>query len=159
MMTTEALFQELQTHALSQHISHLSAYAGAVAQLFHIVGFLLILTSVLLVNLRLIGLGLRKQPIPYLAKVTNPLIIIGLLLVTVSGLFIFLPSATLYYPNPAFWLKFYLLAAVVVLHFTLIGLVTRKEQPRPVIAWATAIVNLTLWFGVAFAGRAIGFLN
>lgn len=159
MMTTEALFQELQTTAISQHISHLSAYAGAVAQLFHIIGFLLILTSVLLVNLRLIGLGLRKQPVPYLAKVTHPLIILGLVLVTLSGLFIFLPSASLYYPNPAFWLKFYLLAAVVILHFTLIRAVTRQQQPSPAIAWVTSIVNLSLWFGVAFAGRAIGFLN
>lgn len=158
-MTTEAFFQELQTNQLSQHISHLSAYAGAVAQLFHIVGFLLILTSVLLVNLRLLGLGLRKQPIPYLAKVTNPLIIIGLLFVTLSGLFIFLPSASLYYPNPAFWLKFYLLAAIVVLHFTLVRLVTKLEQPSPAVAWATSLLSLTLWFGVAFAGRAIGFLN
>lgn len=158
-MTTEALFQELQSTTLSQHISHLSAYAGAVAQLFHIVGFLLILTSVLLVNLRLIGLGLSKQPVPYLAKVTNPLIFIGLVLVTLSGLFIFLPSASLYYPNPAFWLKFYLLAVVVVLHFSLIHLVTRREHTPRVLAWGTALVNLSLWFGVAFAGRAIGFLN
>ena len=158
-MTTEAFFNELQTNQVSLYISQLNAFAGAIAQLFHILGFLLILTAVLIVNLRLIGLGLRKQPIPYLAKVTNPLILAGLGLVAVSGLFILLPSASLYYPNPAFWLKFYLLAAVLVVHFTLTRLVTRKEHPNPVLAISAAVVSLTLWFGVAFAGRAIGFLN
>lgn len=158
-MTTEAFFNELQTNQVSLYISQLNAFAGAIAQLFHILGFLLILTAVLIVNLRLIGLGLRKQPIPYLSKVTNPLILAGLVLVAVSGLFILLPSASLYYPNPAFWLKFYLLAAVLVVHFTLTRLVTRKEQPNPVLAISAAILSLTLWFGVAFAGRAIGFLN
>lgn len=158
-MTTEAFFNELQTNQVSLYISQLNAFAGAIAQLFHILGFLLILTAVLIVNLRLIGLGLRKQPIPYLAKVTNPLILAGLVLVAISGLFILLPSASLYYPNPAFWLKFYLLAAVLVVHFTLTRLVTRKEQPNPVLAISAAILSLTLWFGVAFAGRAIGFLN
>lgn len=158
-MTTEAFFNELQTNQVSLYISQLNAFAGAIAQLFHILGFLLILTAVLIVNLRLIGLGLRKQPIPYLAKVTNPLILAGLVLVAISGLFILLPSASLYYPNPAFWLKFYLLAAVLVVHFTLTRLVTRKEQPNPVLAISAAVVSLTLWFGVAFAGRAIGFLN
>ncbi len=158
-MTTEAFFNELQTNQVSLYISQLNAFAGAIAQLFHILGFLLILTAVLIVNLRLIGLGLRRQSIPYLAKVTNPLILAGLVLVAISGLFILLPSASLYYPNPAFWLKFYLLAAVLVVHFTLTRLVTRKEQPNPVLAISAALVSLTLWFGVAFAGRAIGFLN
>ncbi len=158
-MTTEAFFTELQTNQVSLYISQLNAFAGAIAQLFHILGFLLILTAVLIVNLRLVGLGLRKQPIPYLAKVTNPLILTGLALVAISGLFILLPSASLYYPNPAFWLKFYLLAAVLVVHFTITRLVTRKENPKPVVAISAAILSLTLWFGVAFAGRAIGFLN
>jgi hypothetical protein len=48
---------------------------------------------------------------------------------------------------------------VLVVHFTITRLVTRKENPKPVVAISAAILSLTLWFGVAFAGRAIGFLN
>ncbi len=158
-MTTETIFQAIQSSALSLYISHLNASAGAIAQLFHIVGFLLILTAVLLVNLRLIGLGLHRQPIPYLAKVTAPLVTYGLLLVLVSGLFIFLPSAALYFPNPAFWLKFILLAFALTIQWTLYRVTTRLEQPHPALAGITALLSITLWFGVAFAGRAIGFLN
>ena len=158
-MTTEAFFHDLQSSALSVYIDQLDALAGAVAQLFHIAGFLLILTAVLLVNLRLVGIGLKQQPIPYLSRVTRPLVRYGLWLVLLSGLFIFLPSATLYYPNPAFWWKFILLAVALLIQYTLYRVVTRQEQPHQALAWLTAGLSLSLWFGVAFAGRAIGFLN
>ncbi|EUJ10618.1 hypothetical protein Meth11DRAFT_1444 [Methylophilaceae bacterium 11] len=158
-MSTESLFNELQRSSLSQSISQLDAIAGALAQLFHIAGFLLILTAILLVNLRLIGLGLSKQPIPKLAKAAKPLVIYGFLLLLLSGLFIFLPSASLYYPNPAFWLKFILLGLALVIQFTLYRKVTSLESPNRILASITAVLSLTLWFGVAFAGRAIGFLN
>lgn len=158
-MSTESLFNELQRSGLSQSISQLDAIAGALAQLFHIAGFLLILTAVLLVNLRLIGLGLSKQPIPKLAKAAKPLVLYGFLLLLLSGLFIFLPSAALYYPNPAFWLKFILLGLALIIQFTLYQKVTSVESPNRILARLTAVLSLTLWFGVAFAGRAIGFLN
>lgn len=158
-MSTESLFNELQSSSLSQSISQLDAIAGALAQLFHIAGFLLILTAVLLVNLRLIGLGLSKQPIPKLAKAAKPLVLYGFVLLLLSGLFIFLPSAALYYPNPAFWLKFILLGFALIVQFTLYHKVTSTESPNRILASLTAVLSLTLWFGVAFAGRAIGFLN
>ncbi|MES2547163.1 MAG: DUF6644 family protein [Pseudomonadota bacterium] len=158
-MSTESLFKQLQDSSLSQTISQLDSIAGAFAQLFHIAGFLLILTAVLLVNLRLVGLGLNRQTIPSLAKATRPLVIYGLVLLLISGLFTFLPSATLYYPNPAFWLKFILLGFALLIQFTLYTKVTSIESPNRILAGLTAILSLILWFGVAFAGRAIGFLN
>ena len=158
-MSTESIFKELQNSSLSQTISQLDSITGAFAQLFHIAGFLLILTGVLLVNLRLVGLGLNRQSIPSLAKATKPLIIYGLLLLVFSGLFTFLPSATLYYPNPAFWLKFILLGFALLIQFTLYRKVTSVETPNRILAGLTAVLSLFLWFGVAFAGRAIGFLN
>ncbi|WP_047537156.1 DUF6644 family protein [Methylotenera versatilis] len=158
-MSTESLFKELQNSSLSQSIGQLDSITGAFAQLFHIAGFLLILTAVLLVNLRLIGLGLNKQTIPNLAKATKPLVIYGLVLLLFSGLFTFLPSATLYYPNPAFWLKIYLFVFALIIQFTLYRKVTSVEAPNRILAGLTAVLSITLWFGVAFAGRAIGFLN
>jgi len=158
-MSTETIFKQLQDSSLSQSISQLDSITGAFAQLLHITGFLLILTGVLLVNLRLIGLGLNQQKIPSLAKATKPLVIYGLILLLFSGLFTFLPSATLYYPNPAFWLKFILLGLALFIQFTLYRKVTSIESPNRILAGLTSILSLTLWFGVAFAGRAIGFLN
>ncbi len=157
-MSTEALFNSLQSSTLGVTLGQLHPLVGAVAQLVHIAGFLLILTAVLLVNLRLLGLGLNSQPIPKLAKATNSLVLYGFSLLLVSGLFIFLPGAGIYYPNPAFWAKFLFLALALLIQFTLYRKVTSTDHPSRILATITAVVSLFLWFGVAFAGRAIGFI-
>jgi hypothetical protein len=128
------------------------------AQMFHIAGLILILAPLLIVNLRLLGAGLTNQPVAQLVKATNPLIWTGFVFITLSGLFMFSPSAALYYPNPAFWLKFQLLGLALILQFTLYRKITRTETPNRVFAIVTAVASLTLWFGVAIAGRAIGYV-
>jgi len=157
-MSTQSLFQSLQNSALGSSIGKLDPLVGALAQLFHIAGLLLILTSIVLVNLRLLGVGLRNQSLPQLVKATTPLVWYGLGLLVLSGLFIFLPSAAIYYPNPAFWAKFLLLSLALLIQITLYRKVTSVEYPKRGLATATAIISLTLWFSVAFAGRAIGYI-
>lgn len=157
-MSTQAIFNALQTSVLGSQIGKLDPLFGAVAQLFHIIGFLLILTSILVVNLRLLGAGLKSQSVSRLVKATNPLVVYGLGLLVFSGLFIILPSANIYYPNPAFWIKLILLALALLIQFTLYRKVTAIESPSPVLASATAVISLVLWFSVAYAGRAIGFV-
>lgn len=157
-MSTQAIFHSLQNSAFGIGISKLDHLFGALAQLFHITGLLLLLSALLLVNLRLLGVGLRHQSLTQLVKATNPLIFYGLGFLGLSGLFIFLPSADIYYPNPAFWTKLTLLALALIIQFTLYRKVTASETPSRALANTTAVLSLTLWFGVAFAGRAIGFI-
>lgn len=157
-MSTQAFFNSLQHSALGSQIGKLDPLFGAVAQLLHIVGFLLILTSILVVNLRLLGYGLKQQSASDLVKATSPLIGYGLGLLLLSGLFIILPSANIYYPNPAFWTKLILLALAILIQYTLYRKVTSINSPSRVLANTTAVLSLVLWFGVAYAGRAIGFV-
>lgn len=157
-MSTQAFFHSLQNSALGTGIGKLDPLFGALVQLFHIAGFLLILTAILIANLRLLGVGLRSQSVPQLVKATNPLILYGLGFLVVSGLFILLPSADIYYPNPAFWTKASLLFLALIVQFTLYRKVTTSASPNQTLASLTAVLSLTLWFGVAYAGRAIGFV-
>jgi hypothetical protein len=157
-MSTQQLFTTIQNSPLSQSLGALDHLYGAVAMLLHVAGLILVLGSILLVNLRLLGVGLHRQSPLTLARATNPLIGWGLGFLVLSGLFLFLPSAGFYYPNPAFWFKFYLLGLALLVQFTLYRFVTRQEQPHRLLAAFTGLVSLTLWFGVGFAGRAVGFL-
>lgn len=157
-MSTQSFFQALQNSEMAISIGQSNHLYGALAQLFHIAGLVFILAPVLLVNLRLLGTGLTNQPISLLVKATNPFIYVGLVSIVLSGFFMVLPSAALYYPNPAFWLKFQLLGLALVVQFTLYRKVTATENPHRLLAIATAIISLTLWFGVGIAGRAIGYL-
>jgi len=157
-VSTQPFFQALQNSELAISIGQSNHLYGVLAQLFHIAGLVLILAPVLLVNLRLLGTGLTNQSIAQLVKATNPLIWTGFVFILFSGLFMFAPSAALYYPNPAFWLKFQMLALALIVQFTLYRKVTATEKPNRALAILTAILSLTLWFGVGIAGRAIGYV-
>lgn len=157
-MSTQTLFNSLQHSHLGATLGQANHLYGALAQLFHITGLILVLGSILLVNLRLLGAGLYRQPVAELVRSTNPLIWLGLVFLAGSGLFLFIPSAGLYYPNPAFWLKFSLLGLALLIQFTLYRKVTAAAAPGRLLSTVTALLSLTLWFGVGLAGRAIGFL-
>jgi len=156
-MNSEQLFHDIQNNPVSVLIGKQSHALGAVAELFHIAGLILLLASIVLMSLRLLGLGLRKQSLPQLAAATSRLIWIGLAFLVVSGLILFLPAADLYYPNPVFWFKFKVFAVALIVQVTLYRTVTRLESPKPIVAKATAVTVLGLWFAVAFSGRFIGF--
>jgi hypothetical protein len=157
-MSTEVLFNSIQHSSLGDVLGKADPLIGALSQLIHIAGLILILSAVVLVNLRLLGFGLKRQSLPELVKTTTPQIWYGLVLLVLSGLFIFIPSATIYLHNTAFWTKFSLLAIVLVIQFTLFRKVTSVENPKRGVAILTAVTSLVLWFGVAFAGRFIGYI-
>lgn len=157
-MSTETIFQTIQNSSIAISLGQAHLIYGIFAQLFHIAGLVLLLTSILLVNLRLFGVGLVHFSAPQLAKYTKPFVLTGLIFLVLSGLFMLIPSAALYEPNPAFWLKMKLLVVALIVQYSLFNYVTAKENPPAWIAISTAIISLALWFAVGLAGRAIGFV-
>ncbi len=158
-MSVLELFKFIQTSELSRFVGGQNHLFGAVFQLIHIVGLILILSPVTLVSLRLVGLGsLREQSLVDIAQSTAKLIWIGLGLLVFSGIFIFIPAATNYYPNFAFWAKFLFLAIALVVHVTLYKKLTSIESPNLLVARFTAVLVMFLWLAVAFSARFIGFV-
>lgn len=156
-MSTLDLFNAIQNSPVSQWIGKQNHLLGAFAELFHIVGLLFVLTPILIISLRLLGFGLRKQSPKELFVATSSFIWVGLLLLLISGLVLFLPAANNYYPNDIFWLKFKILAIALVLHLTIFRKVASQTNGNLVVAKFTGVAALGLWFGVAFSGRFIGF--
>ncbi|WP_027150783.1 DUF6644 family protein [Methylobacter tundripaludum] len=155
-MSTLELFKALQASNFGRFIGSLDHLVHAGIQLMHIIGLLLLLSSIVLVSLRLLGLGLRTVLLTEIADVTNRFIWIGLALLVISGVLMLAPSATNYYENDFFWDKLVLLGLALLVHVTLFRKVIRLEH-TPAIAAPLAVLSLLLWFGVAFAGRFIGF--
>jgi len=158
-MSSQELFNSIQHSALSASLTKLDHLYGAVAQLGHITGLVLLLSSIVLVNLRVLGFGLTGQPVTKLAESTKYFIWIGFALLAISGLFIFIPAANIYYINPFFWYKAELLIAAVIVQLTLFRWITKTDTPNPILAKSTAVLSLTLWFSIGASGRIIGFLN
>jgi hypothetical protein len=157
-VNTKELFQYIQDSSFAISMGQLDNLFGIGAQLFHISGLVLVLTSILLVNLRLLGKGLISISIPDLVKMTNPFVWVGLAFLVLSGLFMLIPSAALYEPNPAFWLKMKTFVVALIIQFSLYRQVTKTEFPNRWLAVITAILSLLLWFSVGLSGRAIGFV-
>ena len=123
----------------------------------HLFGLVIIGGSVLVVNLRLLGLGLSQQPASKLARNTEPLFVIGIVTMLATGVLLFLCFATKYYYLAPFWVKITSLATVLSFTFTIHRRVTRDEERTMVTGRIVAMTSLSLWISVALGGRLIGF--
>ena len=125
---------------------------------FHLVGLGLTAGAVLVVDLRLLGFGLKEQPLSQLAKDAQPWFVGSLMLMFASGIPLFISEATKCYYSFAFWVKMASLFLVLIFTFTIKRRITMMDELETASARkVTAFVSLALWFGVAWGGRWIGF--
>jgi hypothetical protein len=157
-MTTAAVLAQIATNPLSHFISKSNHLLIAGFQVFHVMGFVLLLAALVLMSLRLLGLILTQQTIPEVASQALRLVWSGLALAVGSGLLMFIGSPAHYFYNPAFDVKMVLLLAAIVIQAVLFRRVANTEHPNPWLARASVALSLGFWFAVSMAGRAIGFV-
>jgi hypothetical protein len=121
----------------------------------------MLLGSILVLDLRLLGYGMRERSIPDLAKALFPWLWIGLGIMVVTGILLFLSGALRYYASGPFLVKMMLFVPAVLFHFTMHRKVLTSTTPSdlPAQAKVVAVISLLLWFGVGLAGRAIAFIG
>jgi hypothetical protein len=135
-----------------------STWLFPVIEAFHLLGLGLTIGAVLIVDLRLLGFGLVRQPVAELAAAARPWLIGSLILMVATGTTLFLGEATKCYYSFPFWVKMTSLLLVILFTFTIRARVTRTDPAkRPLSGSLTAVISLLLWFGVAWGGRWIGF--
>src|ERR1700740_3689060 len=94
-----------------------SKYGMPAVQSFHLVGLMILLTTVVAIDLRLVGLGLRDYALSRLARPLTPWSDAASVLVISSGLLIFLATPGKYVDSHPFRLKMALLCTALVFHF------------------------------------------
>jgi hypothetical protein len=136
-----------------------STWLFPVIEAIHLLGFTLTLSAVLLVELRLLGAGLSRQPVAQLAAGAQPWLLGGVTLMFASGIPLFMSESIKAYYSFAFWVKMTSLFLVLLYTFTLRRRVTGTDLiiDRPLLTRSLAVMSLSLWFGVAWGGRWIGF--
>ena len=136
-----------------------SSWAFAVIESFHLLALSVIGGAVLIVDLRLLGLGLRTQPIADVARDARPWLVGSLIVMLVTGVGLFLSEPMKCYASTAFAVKMICLALALAFTFTVRMKVTLADEGRVRPAWLklVALVSLALWFGVGASGRWIGF--
>ena len=126
---------------------------------FHLMGLALIGGAVLMVDLRLLGLGLWRQPAAQVVRDAERWLLVSLVVLLPTGILQFMCfAATKYYYLTAFWVKMAALPLALVFTFAVRRKVAMADETRvrPVWRKLVAVVSLSLWCSVAIAGRLIG---
>jgi len=140
-----------------------SQWLYPIVEIVHILGFVTLVGSVAMFDLRLLGLSPRL-PVAGMARHLLRWSLGSLLLVVPSGLMMFSAHATEFADNTAFRVKMALLVAAaanaVWFHRTSFRSVAEwnTEAPPPPASRVAAGVSLLLWIGVICCGRLIAYL-
>ena len=134
-----------------------SLWLFPVIEAFHLVAFAVIGGTILIVDLRLLGVGERWSPVAPLARSIQPWLLASLAVMIPSGILLFLSEAIKCYYSQAFWLKITTLPLALLFTLTIRHRVAMAGTGATRRTRLVAVVSLTLWFTVAAAGRWIGF--
>jgi hypothetical protein len=149
------VFEWMESTPVGQTIRQ-SASLIALLEIVHLIGMTLLLGTLLMVDLSLLGLGIRRAPASRIAHELRGWNVAGLAIMLLSGPLILSSEAVRCYNAPAFWIKMALLGAALIFHFSIHNQVASQDPPAPrrSAVW-TACVSLGLWTSVALAGKAI----
>lgn len=129
-------------------------------EICHLLGLAVLGGTVLVLNLRLMNLRFSNEPVAELARDVEPLMIGSVIVMLVSGFFLFSSEAVKMYDNVAFHYKMLFLLLAIVFTFTIYRRVVMSPEGRvsPFWRFSVALLSLALWAGVGLAGRAIGYV-
>ena len=152
------LFEALEASAIGEAIRG-SLWLFPVIEAFHLLGLAVIGGAVLVVDFRMLGLGLRGSAVARLARDMQPWIVGSVVVMFASGVPLFLSEAIKCYYSFAFWVKMTALLLALVFTFTIRRSVTAAPEGRhsPATYRIVALASLCLWSLVGWGGRWIGF--
>ena len=157
-MSLLAVFKLIENSALGEVIRD-SKWLFPVIECFHLLGLAVIGGAVLVVDLRLAGLGFRGQPVAQLARDAQRWLLGSLVVMVASGTLLFSSEAIKCYYHAAFWVKMSSLFLAIVFTFTVHRRVAMADEGRVSPWWGrvVAVISVVLWAGVGIGGRWIGF--
>jgi len=131
----------------------------------HVLGITLLVGTVSIVDLRLLGVVLKREQVSEVVSQILPVTWCGFVIMFVSGFLLFWSKAEQCYGNPAFRIKL-----VLLLLAGLNPLIFHLTVYRSVAAWDGSLVtpnraklagalSLTLWSATIIAGRAIAYFK
>lgn len=163
-MDVRTLLNGLQALPFSQALRD-SGWLFPAMESAHVVAVSLVVGSIMIVDLRLLGMTSRRRPVTQLTREVLPWTWGSFLIAVASGLAMFASKAVDYFDNPAFRLKmlFLLLAGA---NMAVFHLATHRsvqdwdhEKPTRLSAKIAGGLSLALWIAVVTCGRWIAFVD
>ncbi len=153
----------LEATGLGRAMRNSGPWSYGIVNLTHLLGIGALFGSLLVLDLRLLGLW-RRVPLGAIATPAMPVATIGFAIAALSGICLITANATEYAGNPFLYIKFPAIA-LGVLNVGAINLLpewraraTREPSPRERRRLAAAgAVSLACWLTAIAAGRMIGY--
>ena len=147
-------FQELPFSVMFRQSTWLFPMFDAV----HLVALAIFAGAVLLVDLRLLGVGVKDRPIAAIFRDAQPWFIGSSAVLFVTGVSMLMGNGEKYYYSEFFWEKMIAVVIAFTLTFTLRRRVALagEGRVRPIWLRATGLTSIGLWAFVVIWARLIG---
>jgi len=155
--------QWLETSSWATAI-HQSLWLFPMLETAHLFGIVSLVGATSALDLRLIGLTMKEEPVSRIARRLLPWAWAGLTIQVVTGFCLFASEATRCFENKAFRIKMVMLVLAglnaLIFHQTVYRRVTTWDEApaTPLGAKFAGCSSILLWFGIVAAGRWIAFL-
>jgi hypothetical protein len=154
-MDLYAQFAAVESSSLGTAIKE-SLWLFPAIEAVHLLALALLGGALLMLDLRLLGVGLTLLPTSAVERGARPWLIAALMTMVTSGVLIGISEALKLYDKQAFWVKMAALLAAVIFTFA-VKLPQARRDVTGRRAQALGTVSIALWLTVALAGRWIGF--
>ena len=150
-------FEWIEASSLGDAIRQ-SLWLFPVIEAVHLLGLCVLGGAVLIVDLRMLGVGLRGYAIAQIARDARPWFMGALVLMLTTGAALFASEAIKCYYNTSFWVKITALPLAIVLTLLIRDrMALRADMDVTPATKVVGITSIALWLTVAAAGRWIGF--
>ena len=127
-------------------------------EIIHLIGLALFAGPLFLINMALLGLAMRRQPVAEFARALLPWTRAGIVLLLVTGPLMLAAQATKWYYNPVFWFKMALLTLAIAFQWRVHRKVMSECAPlRPLPAKLIGGFSLLLWISTALSAKIMEF--
>lgn len=164
-MNLHGLFELLQNSTVGAAVggSSGSVWYFPNIETIHVLAMAAVFGSIVMVDLRLLGLMERDSAVSKLSEEILPYTWVAFAISVISGTLLFVSKPESYFYNLQFQLKFLFMALaglnMLVFHLGVYRRVLQWDNdiPPPTAARLAGALSITLWVAVIFMGRWIGF--
>ena len=162
MQSITGFLEWLQGWPLAVFI-HKKPWAFTTIEVVHVFAISLVIGTIMIVDLRLLGIASTKRPFAELSRQVLPFTWAAFVVAVIAGLLLFISRAADYFGSPVYWVKM-LLIVLAGINMMIFEFITVRDVQKwninstpPPPARLAGGISITCWVLVAVLGRLIAF--